>query len=146
MLRTNFIWLVLVLGLLLSACTKTQSVSGGSAAKTEAPATKEAIGETGINKVTLTEQALARLALETTEVQNAANDLLEIPYGAIIYDLNGNTWTYTSPEANVFVRHPITVDRIEGNSVYLSDGPELGTLVVSMGAAELYAADVGITK
>lgn len=145
MLRINFIWLVLVMALLLSACTKTQSVSGGSAA-TEAPATTEAIGDTGINKVTLTEQALVRLALETTEVKNAPNDLLEIPYGAIIYDLNGNTWTYTSPEANVFVRQSITVDRIEGNSVYLSDGPELGTAVVVVGAAELYATDVGISK
>jgi hypothetical protein len=143
MLRTNFIWLVLVLAL-LSACTKTQSVSGGSAATTEEPATKEAIGETGINKITLTEQALTRLALETTEVKNAANGQLEVPYGAIIYDLNGNTWTYTNPEANVFVRHPITVDRIEGNSVYLSDGPELGTVVVMVGAAELYGTDTGV--
>jgi hypothetical protein len=69
-----------------------------------------------------------------------------IPYSAIIYDLEGNTWVYTSPEPLVFVRHPVTVDYIEGDRAILSDGPPAGTEVAIVGVAELYGADTGVGK
>ena len=45
-----------------------------------------------------------------------------IPYAAILYDTQGNTWTYINSEPLTFVRHPITVDDIEGDEAFLSDG------------------------
>ena len=71
---------------------------------------------------------------------------LVIPYSALIYDLNGDTWIYVSPEPLVFMRHPVTVEYIEGDRAILLDGPPVGTNVVTVGVAELYGADTGIGK
>ncbi len=69
-----------------------------------------------------------------------------IPYAAVLYDPQGKTWTYTNPGPLTFVREPITVDRIEGDKAFLSDGPAPGTLVVTVGAAELFGAETGVSK
>jgi hypothetical protein len=69
-----------------------------------------------------------------------------IPYSALIYDLDGSTWIYVSPEPLVFVREPVTVDFIEGDRVILSEGPSVGTAVATVGVAELYGADTGVGK
>jgi multidrug efflux pump subunit AcrA (membrane-fusion protein) len=69
-----------------------------------------------------------------------------IPYSALIYDLDGSTWIYVSPEPLVFMRQPVTVDFIEGDRVILSDGPSVGTAVATVGVAELYGADTGVGK
>jgi hypothetical protein len=55
-------------------------------------------------------------------------------------------WVYTSPDPLVFVRHPIVIDREHGGRAYLSDGPAVGTNVVTLGAAELLGAETGIGK
>jgi hypothetical protein len=64
----------------------------------------------------------------------------------VIYDLKGGTWVYTSPEPLTFVRQPITVDYIEGDTVVLLDGPPTGTELATVGVAELYGADTGVGK
>jgi hypothetical protein len=64
-----------------------------------------------------------------------------IPYGAVIYDADGATWTYTSEAPLTFVRQAITIDTIDGDQVWLSEGPPDGTSVVSVGAAELYGTE-----
>ncbi|MCL4804845.1 MAG: hypothetical protein KJ046_11150 [Anaerolineae bacterium] len=69
-----------------------------------------------------------------------------VPYSALIYDLNGNTWVYVSPEPLVFMRHPVTVEFVEGDRAVLSDGPPVGTTVAIVGVPELYGADTGIGK
>ncbi len=97
----------------------------------------------------LTERAAQRLAIQTVPVReeqvNGASRKV-IPYAALIYDLQGKTWTYTSPEALTFVRQAITVDYIEGDMVVLVDGPTAGTAVATVGVPELYGADTGIGK
>jgi hypothetical protein len=40
-----------------------------------------------------------------------------------------------------FVRHALEVEAIEGNEAILSEGPPAGTLVVTVGTAELYGAE-----
>jgi hypothetical protein len=65
-----------------------------------------------------------------------------VPYAAILYDTNGNTWVYTSPEPLVYVRHRVVVDYIEGELAVLSDGPGLGVAVVIVGATELNGAEL----
>ena len=67
-----------------------------------------------------------------------------IPYAAVIYDLHGETWVYTSPEPLVFVRHPIVVEYIEDDRAVLSEGPAAGTAVVIVGAAELFGVESGV--
>jgi len=44
----------------------------------------------------------------------------------------------------VFVRHAITVDRIEADRAVLSAGPPIGTLVVTVGVAELWGIETGV--
>lgn len=69
-----------------------------------------------------------------------------IPFTAVIYDVKGGTWAYTNPEPLTYVRAPITIDYVDGEWAYLSDGPEAGTEVVTLGAAELYGAETGVGK
>lgn len=69
-----------------------------------------------------------------------------VPYSAVLYDLNGDTWTYTSPEPLTFIRHPISVEYIEGDTAVLLDGPPSGTEVVTVGVAELYGTEFGVGK
>ena len=65
-----------------------------------------------------------------------------IPYAAVLYDTEGNTWTYTSPAPLVFVRHRIVVDYIDGELAVLSEGPPTGSAVVMAGAQELYGSEL----
>ncbi len=69
-----------------------------------------------------------------------------VPYSAVIYDLTGGTWVYTSPEPLTYVREPISVDYIEGDMAVLADGPDVGTLVATVAVAELYGIDTGVGK
>ena len=69
---------------------------------------------------------------------------IAIPYAAVLYDPDGATFTYTSPEPLVFVRQDITIDRIDGDLAYLTEGPPSGTAVVVVGAAELFGTELGV--
>jgi hypothetical protein len=69
-----------------------------------------------------------------------------VPYAAVLYGVNGETWVYTNPEPLVFVRSPITIDYIDGDLAILSEGPEAGTAVVTVGAAELFGTETGVSK
>ena len=64
-----------------------------------------------------------------------------VPYSALIYDSHGQTWIYTSPSARTFVRHKVEIDQIQGDVAVLKDGPPAGTVVASVGAAELYGTE-----
>jgi hypothetical protein len=67
-----------------------------------------------------------------------------VDFASLIYGLHGETWVYTNPEALVFVRQPVTVDFIEGDRAVLSEGPAVGTEVVTLGAAELFGVESGV--
>jgi hypothetical protein len=69
-----------------------------------------------------------------------------VPDSAVIYDLQGATWVYVSPEPLVFHRAPVTIDYIHDGLAVLSDGPALGTEIAIVGVAELYGADTGVGK
>ena len=114
------------------------------------PAKVEAIEGSEIKRVILTNKAAERLGIETAAVrlmtvaQRGAR--LVVPYSSMLYDLNGKTWVYTNPAPLTFVRQPISVDYIENDIAILSDGPAAGTLVVTVGAAELYGVETGVGK
>lgn len=69
-----------------------------------------------------------------------------VPYAAVIYDVNGQTWVYTNPEPLTFIRQSISIDYIKGDSAFLTEGPVAGTEVVVVGGAELYGAETGVSK
>jgi hypothetical protein len=69
-----------------------------------------------------------------------------IPFAAVIYGVHGETWVYTNPEPLVYVREPIVIDFIQDDWAVLSEGPEVGTAVVTVGGAELFGAETGVSK
>ncbi|MCP4381745.1 MAG: hypothetical protein GY798_10090 [Hyphomicrobiales bacterium] len=64
-----------------------------------------------------------------------------VPYGSIIYDHNGDEWVYVSPEPGVYQREPVDIAYIEGDKAFLLEGPEVGAMVVTVGAAELLGTE-----
>jgi hypothetical protein len=133
----------MILALPLSSCRQEAAAS-----PKQSPATLEESGQPGIKRVRLTERAAERLGIETAQVREEAVTIADksvqrkvIPYGAIIYDTKGQTWTFTNPEPLVFVRQSVTVERISGDKVILSEGPPVGTTVVTVGSAELMGAE-----
>ena len=95
-------------------------------------------------RVKLTPRAAERLGIEVARVSTAPGATV-VGYSALLYDPDGHTWVYASPEPKVFVRMPVVVERVVGQYVVLSAGPAAGTKVVVVGAAELYGVeeDVG---
>lgn len=65
-----------------------------------------------------------------------------VPYSAIYYDSRGDAWVYVNTENLVFQRQVVTIDSIVGDLVVLTEGPPLGTTVVTVGAALLYGTEV----
>ena len=116
------------------------------------PAQLEPIAGTEWNRVVLTERAVQRLDIQTALVREEQVDgtpRMVVPYAAVIYGLNGETWVYTNSGPLTYERQPITIDHIVGDIAVLADGssvdgPPAGTEVVTVGVAELYGADTGV--
>ena len=141
-------WIVVVLliiaGLQLAACSQTTVEAAPEKASVVEP-----IEGTELNRVILSQKAVERLDIQTTQLREEQVDgaqRLVIPYGALIYGVNGDTWMYINPEPLTYVREPITVDYIDGDMVVLADGPAISTEVVTVGAAELFGTDTGVGK
>lgn len=138
-------WIVVILlvvaALQLAGCSGTQDAGAGS----EEPATVEKTDGSEYERVILTQHADDRLAIETEAVSEQGEQLV-IPYSAVLYGINGETWVYVSPESLNYVRTPITVDVIEGDLAMLTEGPPVGTDVVSVGAQMLLGAGTGVGK
>lgn len=120
--------------LALTSC-KTESV-----AEKYHPAKLDSTEVKGIMRVTLDERAAERIGLQTTAITEEGGKKV-MPYGALMYDTKGNTWTFTSAGPLSFVRKSVTVADIQGDRVFLSDGPDAGTVVVTVGAPELMGAE-----
>ena len=69
---------------------------------------------------------------------------LTIPYSAVIYGVEGGVWTYTTAGPLTFVRAPITVTEVQGDTAVLSKGPPAGTEVVTVGGEELLGTEFAI--
>lgn len=136
-------------GLALTGCGGTTSAA---APEEEPPAVVEAVaGQESLKRITLTERAAERLGIQTVEVGAApgAAGRTQIPYSAVIYDADGGEWAYIVDGAPLaFVRHAITIEDIvahaAGDVAVLSQGPQMGTSVVSVGVAELYGAEFAV--
>ena len=126
----------LIVAALLSAC----------GAKTEgppkiSPSELKPIEGTDLSRVILTEKAAERIGVETVTASGST-----VPYAAVIYDTEGNTWVYTNPEPLTFVRAPIVIDHIEGDTAFLAEALDSSINVVTVGVAEIYGTETGVSK
>ena len=138
--------LLMAATLALAGC----AASSEAAAKKIEPAKVEPLEGSTLNRLVLTPKAVERIGVKTEPVRDLATPggapQKTVPYAALIYDTKGETLIYTQTEPTTFVRHPVTVDRIEGPNVFLLDGPEPGTAVVTVGGSELFGIEFGIGK
>ena len=140
--------LVFVLAsVLLLACATTTAAPASKAG----PSKVEKVQGSELAKVTLLESAAKRLDLQTALVRQESIGLRGepgprkmVPYSTVIYDLVGAAWVYTNPEPLTYLRAPIKIDYIDGPTAVLFDGPNVGTKIVTVGAAELYGAETGV--
>ena len=161
---------LLIVALALAGCGNGQGTSGYVA-----PDKVQPIPGTNLNRVTLTEQAMQDLGMQTTPVRKAspvtpkpthtptstpttkptptatpktgtAAALTVIPVTAVIYDPQGSSWAYTIVGPRTFARQAIVIDHIVGDEAFLRSGPPVGTPVVTVGASELLGAEYGVGK
>jgi hypothetical protein len=139
MKRINYlaIMIVFLAGLLLSACGGQISVTS----EKEAPSKLEPIEGSELSRVILTEKAAKRIGVETVPASGET-----VPYSAVIYDTEGQTWVYTSPAPLTYVRVPILIDHIDGDQVFLSQALETEAPIVTVGVIEIYGAETGVSK
>ena len=140
-------WVVIFLiiaALQLSACAQKQAATDKIS-----PVTLATMEGSDLKRLVLTEKAAERIDLQTAKVQeesvNGINRIV-VPYAAVIYDLHGETWLYTNPEPLTYVREAIIIDSIDGDKAILVEGPSNGTEVVTVGVAELFGAETGVSK
>ena len=132
---------MVALAVLLPACAATEEEGEPE----EHAATVEEVEGSDVPRVILTEDAVGRLDIQEADVARAGKGTV-IPYAAVFYTANGDTWTYTNPDPLTFVRVPISVDHIDGDQVFLTDGPAVGTAVVTLGSAELFGTETGVEE
>jgi len=143
-LRAACAGLILIAGVVsLSACGQASTGYDYETATHHEPAKLEPIKGTDLQRVIFDAEAAERVGLQTAPVRQNGQETI-IPYDAVIYTADGNTVAYRSPEPLTYVRHEIDIDRVDGDSVVLSDGPPVGTEVVTVGAAEVYGTDFEI--
>lgn len=135
---------LIIVGLQCTACQRGRVVR-----EAEHPVEVTAIEGSNLHRVTLTERAIQRLDLTTTEVREQRVSRSDsprkvVPYAAVIYDPQGQTWIYTSPQPRTFIRYKVDVDYVEGGVAVLKDGPPAGTVIALRALAELYGADFGV--
>jgi hypothetical protein len=135
----------------------------------QSPALVEAIPNSKVKQVTLTAKAAERLGIKLAKVgeetgveprpvagaaQSGGNLMLAgtaiapevknrrfVPYGAVLYELDGSTWVYSNPAPLTYIRQPIKIDYIVGDKAMLFEGPAVGTAIVTEGAVEIFGAE-----
>lgn len=147
--RNRWITLVLIgIALLVAGCGGTSADEAASKA-----ATVEPVEGTDFSRIILSAKAAERLDIQTGTVvdiqtnpagKGTQTQRTVIPYAAVLYEPNGETYAYTNPEPLTFVRQRIVVDYIDGDVAVLSDGPASGTRVATVGVAELFGAESGL--
>lgn len=129
---------VIAAGLGATACQEVQSNL-----VEHQPYQLEPVEGTDLNRVRLAAETAERIDLRTDEVRTNGRGTV-VPHEALIYSPEGGAYVYTSPEPLTYVRAPIEVDRVVADRALLSDGPPPGTVVVTVGAAELLATEFEI--
>jgi hypothetical protein len=140
-LRAACTGLILIAGVVsLSACGEASTGYDYETASHHEPAKLEPIKGTDVHRVIFDAEGAKRVGLKTAPIRQNGEQTV-IPYDAVIYLTDGKTYTYTAPEPLTYVRQEIDIDHVVGDSAMLSDGPPVGTEVVTVGAAEVYGTE-----
>ena len=126
-------------------------VPGSTSSKVDPAARVEPMVGSDLKRLVLDKRAVEHIGITTVPVAPgpagpAGAQRAVVPYSAILYQPTGTTLVYTNPEPLVYVRHPVTVESVQGDTVILSAGPPPGTGVVSVGGAELLGVEFGVGK
>ena len=108
------------------------------------PAKVGAATGAGVKPVTFTDEGARRIGLKTSAVSDADGRLV-VDYAALIYDSAGGSWVYAVSEPLTYLRAPVTVADVDQGRVFLTEGPVVGTSVVTVGAAQLFGEELGIS-
>ena len=130
---------VLALSAALSGCREVEA----AAPAIHEPAVVEEVAGLEVKRVHFDRRGAQQVGLRTAAVVRDGNRTV-VPYAALIYDQQGASWVYRTRGPLTYQRHAVVVDRIEGNRVWLEDGPPPGAEVVTRGAAEVYGAELDI--
>jgi hypothetical protein len=130
---------LVVAGIALPGCTEVEEET----AEGYEPAKLQEVEGSELKQVTFTAEGAARTGLHTESVERSGGQLA-VPYSALIYDGDGRAYVYVRPKPLSFVRAPVAIDRIEGATVLLRDGPPVGSRVVTTGAAEVYGTELEV--
>ena len=141
-----------IAGLALAAALILAGCGGGSEPELPSPAQVQPVAGSPVPQVRLTAPAIRRIGIATEPLEMAkvsldgqSADRKVIPYSAVVYDTDGSTWTYVSTTPQVFLREPVTVGAIDGETAILTAGPDVGAAVVTVGAAELLGTEYNIS-
>jgi hypothetical protein len=129
---------VIAAGLTVSACAEVESN-----VREVYPYSVKPIKGSDVQRVTMVDETAALLPVETTAVSRAGKRKV-VPHEALIYNPDGDSFVYTKPKAETYVRAPVKVVRVDGEEAVLSDGPPADTTIVTTGAAELLATEYEI--
>jgi hypothetical protein len=116
------------------------------------PAVVRSIQGSKVGTVILTADAANRIGLRTTPVQlmrdgggTGSGGVTAVPLAAVLYDKDGRSWVYVSSAPLTFVRKPIDILRVDGDTALLHAGPPAGTPVVTVGGAELLGTEYAVS-
>jgi hypothetical protein len=129
---------VIAAGLALSACSEVPS----NLVEYQ-PYKVEPIKGTDLNRVTLADETAKKVDLQTASVREEGSRKV-VPHASLIYNPEGDVFVYTKPKPRTYVRAPVKVKRIVDERAVLSAGPPAGTVIVTVGAAELRAPEYEI--
>lgn len=108
------------------------------------PSKMEPVPGTSLKRITLTEKAAGRLDIQTGKIAMDPSGKKIAPYLAVIYDVAGQSWVYLNPGRLTYVREKVTIEKLAGEYAYLTDGPDAGVAVVTVGVAELFGLERGL--
>jgi hypothetical protein len=130
--------LALVLGVVAVAGCK--EVETSSSVGYEPVKLEEVKGQDDIKRVVFSAEGVRRTDLRTAAIAQREGRRV-LPYAALLYDEEGETFVYAVTSPRSFLRRRVAVDRVDGDRVVLNAGPRAGTRVVTLGAAEVYGAE-----
>jgi hypothetical protein len=149
--------MALLLGLSVTACADTAEEAESEPAN-EPAKVDEAVGDAPPH-VHLTAEAAKRVDIQTAPVQDAVAPPRPtggaapaapgtvrrvVPFAAVLYEANGEAFTYTNPAPLDYVRAKLVIDYVVNGVAVLNDGPPAGTAVVIVGGSELLGAELGV--
>jgi hypothetical protein len=126
-----------VAAMTLTGCART--VAGES--RQIPPARMERVGNS--LSVVLTPLGAQRIGIQT-EPCRTHKKVIVIPFDALLYEPDGQTAVYLQTARLTFTRAFVTVARIVGNDVFVTQGLTAGAQVVTVGAEELLGVQNGV--